>query len=129
MLSIKKVLDQKVDDFLDRWSRLSIWKYGSIAFSTINIIDIFTTLIGLDLGFEESNFPMQGLIDLFGELGFTVVKIGVSIVIPLLLLWLYKKKSYHAKGALVGTGIASIIGFLLILKAVIINTYLILGRI
>ena len=118
--------EQKVDNFLDR---LSILKYGSIAFSIINLIDLLTTVIGLDLGLSENNFPMYVLIELFKEPGFIVVKVVVSIGILFPLLLLYKKKSVHAKAVLVGVGIGSIIIFLRILIAVIINTHLILETI
>jgi hypothetical protein len=127
MLSInKEEFDQKVENLLDR---LLFLKYGSIAFSAINLIDMLTTVIGLDLGLSESNFPMYVLIELFGELGFIVFKIGISIVILLPLLCLHKKKNIHINAILVGVGFGSIIVFFLILIVVINNIYLILEKI
>ena len=127
MLSTKKEeLDRKAFNFLDR---LAILNYGSIAFSIINLIDLLTTVIGLDLGLNESNFPMYTLIELSGELGFTVFKIGISIVILLPLLCLHEKKNIHIKAILVGVGLGSIIVFFWILIVVTNNIYLILEKI
>ena len=128
MLSTKyKVFDKKVDKFLEQYS---ILKYGAIVFSIVNLLDLLTTVIGLDVGLSERNFPMYFLIELFnGPAGFILVKVGVSIGILFPLLLSLIKKGANSKRVAICVGLVSIPVFLWFLIVVIKNINLILEKI
>jgi hypothetical protein len=92
------------------FDKLSIFDYLTVTFVILNILDLLSTIIGIFSGKgEEITILMIQILESYGIIGFTFLKLGFSVLLLFFLSLKYWKSNIWTKSVTTALWICSLI--------------------